>query len=125
MKKLQIQGIGGLSKKKLDSVATGIVYRADPDVGDLLVVGRSASILYDSEACEKEIGYVTSAMWSPAVKANIAMAMVKAEHAEGDIWVEIYYAKELRQYRKVVKATVRRKPFWAPERANATPPADF
>ena len=45
-----VKGVGGLSKKKLDSVATGIVYRADPDVGDLLVVGRSASILYDSEA---------------------------------------------------------------------------
>jgi aminomethyltransferase len=80
------------------------------------------AILYDSERCEKEVGYVTSAMWSPAVKANIAMAMVRGEHAEGDIWVEIYYAKELRQYRKVVKATVQAKPFWTPKRVSQTPP---
>ncbi len=80
------------------------------------------AILYDSEGCEKEIGYVTSAMWSPAVKANIAMAMVKAEHAERDIWVEIYYTRELRQYRKVVKAAVQTKPFWTPKRVSQTPP---
>jgi len=83
------------------------------------------AIVYSSKRCTKDIGYVTSAMWSPAVKANIALAMIKTEFLKGDIWVEIYFKKELRQYRKVVKATVRRKPFWAPERANATPPADF
>ncbi len=83
------------------------------------------AILYTSKACRKDIGYVTSAMWSPAVKANIAMAMIETRYLEGDIWVEIYYQKELRQYRKVVPATVSKKPFWAPARANATPPADF
>jgi aminomethyltransferase len=83
------------------------------------------AIVYSSKRCTKDIGYVTSAMWSPAVKANIALAMIKSEYLKGDIWVEIYFKKELRQYRKVVKAAVRRKPFWAPERANATPPADF
>ena len=82
-------------------------------------------ILYNSKRCSTTIGYVTSAMWSPAVKANIAMAMIKTKYLEGDIWVEIYFQKELRQYRKVVLATVRDKPFWAPARANATPPADF
>ncbi len=80
------------------------------------------SYLYSDKACKKQIGYVTSAMWSPVVKANIALAMVKTKHLEGDIWAEIYYAKELRQNSKVAKCTVQKKPFWAPPRTRATPP---
>jgi aminomethyltransferase len=63
-------------------------------------------------------------MWSPAVKANIALAMVQTKHLGGDILAEIYYEKELRHYSKVARCTVRHKPFWAPARAKATPPAD-
>ena len=45
-----VKGLGGLSKKTKDSVATGIVYRPGSTAGDLMVVGRSKSILYPSEA---------------------------------------------------------------------------
>jgi aminomethyltransferase len=83
------------------------------------------AILYNNERCAKDIGYVTSAMWSPAAKANIALAMIKTEFLKGDIWAEIYHQKELRQYRKVVLCTVIRKPFWTPARARATPPPDY
>ena len=83
------------------------------------------AILFNNRHCSKETGYVTSAMWSPVVKANIAMAMIKREFLKGDIWVEIYYQKELRKYRKVVLATVMDKPFWTPDRINKTPPADY
>jgi aminomethyltransferase len=83
------------------------------------------SIVYDTEACKKDIGYVTSAMWSPTVKANIALAMIRSEFLKGDIWVEIYKAKDLRQYRRMATATLRSKPFWMPDRARATPPADY
>ena len=83
------------------------------------------AIVYNNEACSKEIGYVTSGMWSPAVKANIALAMIKTEYLKGQIWVEIYKAKELRQYRRMARASIRKKPFWMPARARATPPPDF
>jgi len=83
------------------------------------------SHLYSDKACKHEIGYVTSAMWSPVVKANIALAMVETRHLKGDIWAEIYYNKELRHHHKVVKCTLQEKPFWAPERARATPPARY
>ena len=83
------------------------------------------SYLYGDKSCKKkEIGYVTSAMWSPAVKANIALAMIRTDCLKGEIWAEIYYEKELRHYQKVARCTVRDKPFWAPARARATPPAD-
>lgn len=80
--------------------------------------------LYSDKRCNKHIGYVTSAMWSPSAKANIALAMVETKHLKGDIWVEIYYEKELRHYHKVARCEVKDKPFWAPARARATPPAD-
>ena len=83
------------------------------------------SYIYRNKRCTKEIGYVTSAMWSPAVKANIALAMIKTEHLKGELWAEIYYEKELRQYNRVVKCTVKNKPFWTPARARETPPPDF
>ena len=82
------------------------------------------AIVYNSEGCKQDIGYVTSAMWSPAVKANIALAMIKSEYLKGDIWVEIYKAKDLRQYRRMARAKIMTKPFWTPSRARATPPDD-
>ncbi|HSM43742.1 MAG TPA: hypothetical protein VK969_01860 [Acidimicrobiia bacterium] len=45
-----VKGLGGLSTKKYDSVATGIVQRPGAPDGELLVVGSSKSILYPSEA---------------------------------------------------------------------------
>lgn len=83
------------------------------------------SYLYPSKSCREEIGYVTSAMWSPAVKANIALAMVRTEYLKGELFAEIYYEKELRQYDKVARCNIVDKPFWAPARARATPPADY
>ena len=81
------------------------------------------ALLYSDPDCSDEIGYVTSAMWSPSVKANIALAMINVEALSGDIWTEIYYQKELRHHRKVARCTVQKKAFWGPERAKLTPPS--
>lgn len=82
------------------------------------------SILYSNKKCSREIGYVTSARWSPVVKANIAYGLVEAKYLDGEIWAEIYHQKELRWYRKVSRCTRVTKPFWSPERAKQTPPPD-
>jgi uncharacterized membrane protein len=61
-----VKSLGALSKKNKDAVATGIAYRPGSLVGELIVVGRSQSILYPSEAFvwtgnpvleDDEIGY--------------------------------------------------------------------
>ncbi len=64
-------------------------------------------------------------MWSPAVKANIALAMIKTEYLQGEIWVEIYYYRDHRPYRRMALATIKTKPFWVHPRSRATPPSDF
>ncbi len=83
------------------------------------------SWLYGNKRCTKEIGYVTSAMWSPAVKANIALAMIQSKYLKGEIWASIDYEKELRQYTRISRCTIKDKPFWTPARAKATPPPDY
>ncbi|MEX0706724.1 MAG: aminomethyltransferase family protein [Woeseia sp.] len=83
------------------------------------------AIMYNNERCSREIGYVTSAMWSPAAKANIALAMIRSEYVEGELWAEIYKAKELRQYRRMARCKSQTRPFWTPPRARATPPPAY
>ena len=83
------------------------------------------SIIYDSEPCKNTIGYVTSAMWSPAAKANIALAMIETRYLDGDIWAELYRYKDLRPYRRMAPCKIQKKPFWMPPHARATPPADY
>jgi aminomethyltransferase len=83
------------------------------------------SYIYRNKRCTNEIGYVTSAMWSPAVKANIALAMIETKHLGGPLWAEIYYERELRQYSRVASCTLKHKPFLTPARARATPPPPY
>ena len=83
------------------------------------------SFIYNSEACSHHIGYVTTGMWSPVVKANIALAMIETPFLAGELWAEINYEKELRHYDKVARCHIKDEPFWAPPHAKAPPPADF
>lgn len=76
---------------------------------------------------KSEIGFITSAMWSPVCKQNIALGTVRAEYGKpGDtLWVEIYYQREMHWNRKMAQATVVDKPFWSPARRKATPPQPY
>jgi aminomethyltransferase len=73
------------------------------------------------------IGFVTSAAWSPICKQNIAIGTVRMPHGEAgsNVWVEIYYQREMHWSRVMAKATVVDKPFWFPPRRGATPPGKF
>ncbi len=75
----------------------------------------------------KEIGFVTSAVWSPICKQNIAIGTVKTPHGKvGDtVWVEVYYQREMHWSRAMAKATIVDKPFWFPPRRGATPPGPY
>ena len=83
------------------------------------------SFVYDSAKCSSDVGYVCSAMWSPVVKSNIALAMIETQYLGGELWAEINYQKELRHYSKVARCQIKNAPFWAPERARLTPPLDY
>ncbi|MEM8814430.1 MAG: aminomethyltransferase family protein [Pseudomonadota bacterium] len=74
-----------------------------------------------------EIGFVTSAAWSPVCKQNIALATVDARYGRpGDVlWVDIYYRREMHWRREMARAKVVEGPFWDPPRRRATPPGPY
>ncbi|HET7757060.1 MAG TPA: aminomethyltransferase family protein, partial [Steroidobacteraceae bacterium] len=85
------------------------------------------ALLYSARSRRRQVGSVTSAAWSPTTKRNLALAMVEAPHFAmgGALWAEVYLSRELLWERRVVQARVVERPFFAPERRRATPPAEF
>ena len=85
------------------------------------------ALLYSDRSGRREIGSVTSAAWSPTCKRNIALAMVDAPHFETgrQVWAEIYLNRELTWERRMVRARVVERPFFAPARRRAVPAGDF
>jgi glycine cleavage system T protein (aminomethyltransferase) len=85
------------------------------------------ALLYTDESGKQEIGSVTSAVWSPTCKRNIALAIVEAPHFQtgSTVWAEIYLNRELVWERRMSPAQIVERPFFAPERRRTTPPAEF
>jgi len=90
-------------------------------------VADSAYIFGDPKARKKSIGFITSAAWSPVCKQNVAIGTVRTPHGEvgSNVWVEVYYQREMHWNREMAKATVVDKPFWFPPRRGKTPPEPF
>lgn len=89
-------------------------------------VPAEGSLVYHNKT--REAGYITAALWSPATKRNIALAMLERPYhgAKSDnLWVEIYALRELQYHKLMVKAHVTDRPFFNPARRRATPPASF
>jgi aminomethyltransferase len=84
------------------------------------------ALLYDERSGKRAVGSVTSAIWSPTCKRNIALGMLDAPHFKlgTELWAEIYLNRELVWERRMARARVVERPFFAPERRRLTPPAD-
>ncbi len=76
---------------------------------------------------KKYAGTVTSAMWSPSAKANIALASLDTPHGKpGEEFVaEIYYQRELKWNKVMAPCRVVEQVFWDPPRRRQTPPPDY
>lgn len=75
----------------------------------------------------RKVGFVTSAIWSPTAKRNIAIATLDAAYAEqaAGLWAELYVNKELKWDKTVARCRVVERPFYNPPRRRATPALDF
>ncbi|WP_421880117.1 aminomethyltransferase family protein [Pacificispira sp.] len=77
---------------------------------------------------KKEAGHVTSALWSPTCKRNLAVAELKVPFGTdilSDLWAEIYHHKEGKWERVMARATVAERPFFKHARRGATPPGRY
>ena len=76
----------------------------------------------------KEIGHVTSGVWSPTAKRNIALAELRAPYGgkvKDNIWAEIYVNQEGQWDKRLVPVRIETAPFFRNDRARATPPRAF
>ena len=82
------------------------------------------SFLYDRRG--REVGVVTSALFSPTCKKSIAIASVKAgTNIDGDgVWADVYVQRELGWRRVKARCHEATRPFFNPARRRATPAAD-
>jgi aminomethyltransferase len=77
---------------------------------------------------KKLVGHVTSAMWSPTCKRNLALASLALPYGESirdDLWVDIYTRKELKWLRTMARCRIVEGRFFDPPRRQATPAPDF
>ncbi|MCK5275339.1 MAG: aminomethyltransferase family protein, partial [Alphaproteobacteria bacterium] len=83
------------------------------------------ALIYEGRA--RHVGFVTSAIWSPTAKRNIAIATLDAAYADRTegLWAEIYVNKELKWDKTVAPCRVVERPFYNPPRRRATPAPDF
>jgi aminomethyltransferase len=81
--------------------------------------------IYDPQ--RKNIGVVTSSMWSPAAKASIALASVRMPWGKPgeQLFAEIFYQKELKWNRFMAPCRVVEGPFYDPARRRQTPAPDL
>ncbi len=74
-----------------------------------------------------QAGFVTSAMWSPTCKRNIALATLKQSFTTGNraLWAEIYVRKEGKWEKVVAPCKIVERTFFNPPRRRATPPGPY
>lgn len=75
----------------------------------------------------REVGVATSAMWSPTLKRNIAIATLEAAYGQVDqgLWADIYVHRELKWEKVAAPCRIAERPFFNPRRRWATPPSDY
>ncbi len=83
------------------------------------------SLIYSGKS--KQVGAVTSAMWSPTCKRNIAIATLDRPYdtMEEGLWAEIYVNKETKWEKVSAPCRAVERPFFKPPRRMATPPLDY
>lgn len=76
---------------------------------------------------KKPIGFVTSALWSPVAKQNIALATVeRPKRGElGLLTAEIYYQREMHWSTVMANCEIVDDAFFAPPRRRQTPAAEY
>ena len=72
---------------------------------------------------EKVVGHVTSAVWAPSAKMNVALASLDMPWGKQDdeLYAEVYYNSELQRKRHMARCKVVQGAFFDPPRRRKTP----
>jgi aminomethyltransferase len=86
----------------------------------------SHALIYHNK--KKEVGHITSGIWSPTCKRNIGLAVLQTPYGTSitdNLWAEIYIMRELKWEKLMAKCTITKTPFFEPARRRATPPGAY
>jgi aminomethyltransferase len=72
----------------------------------------------------KQVGEVKCTIWSPIVKANLALADIECVNGRlpPKLWARFDYQRELKWHTAWAECQAQSKPFYSPEHRSATPP---
>ena len=72
----------------------------------------------------KQVGEVKCTIWSPIVKANLALADIECVNGRlpPKLWARFDYQRELKWHTAWAECHAQSKPFYSPEHRSATPP---
>ncbi len=75
----------------------------------------------------KQVGEVKCTIWSPILKANLALADIDCidGHLPPKLWARFDYQRELKWHTAWAECHAQSKPFYSPEHRSATPPARY
>jgi len=84
------------------------------------------AFVYDGKG-GKLVGEVKCTIWSPVLKANLALADIDYVngHLPKKLWARFDYQRELKWRTAWAECHAQTKPFYSPEHRSATPPARF
>ncbi|MEO1246750.1 MAG: aminomethyltransferase family protein [Pseudomonadota bacterium] len=94
---------------------TKLVVDGNKPVGEAFIYARKRG---------RQIGEVKVAVWSPILKANLALADIELKKGRfpDTLWARIDYQRELKWHSAWEPCRVSTKPFYSPEHRSATPP---
>ncbi|MCH8136295.1 MAG: aminomethyl transferase family protein, partial [Proteobacteria bacterium] len=112
------QALVAESKRPATRRLTKITIDGNKPVGEAFIFSRKGG---------KSVGEIKCAIWSPILKANIALADI--EYVGGalpqELWARIDYQRELKWMSAWAECRATDKPFYSPDHRSATPPRQF
>ena len=120
LKKAQFNGRAALAAEKAQGSRYQFV-RLD------VAGNRPAEHAFIYNRRHKAVGTVTSAVWSPITKTNIAFASLESPWGNPgtELWAEIYYLRELKWSREMVKCSIEKGAAYDPAQRRAVPAGNF
>ncbi|MEM8814347.1 MAG: aminomethyltransferase family protein [Pseudomonadota bacterium] len=94
---------------------TKLVVHGNKPVGEAFIYARKRG---------RQVGEVKVAVWSPILKANLALADIELKKGRlpDTLWARIDYQRELKWHSTWELCRASAKPFYSPEHRSATPP---
>ena len=105
-------------QKPLRRLLTKLVVEGNKPVGEAFIYAGKGG---------KQVGEVKCTVWSPVLKANLALADIECRDGKlpTDLWARFDYQRELRWHTAWARCEAQEAPFYQPPHRGLTPPSAY